>query len=70
MALRILEKAGQTGRSRQASSTTDSDGHTGASAALGDHAMATSLAAEGFARKIRFPHPDLALLAGLIHDIG
>jgi len=70
MAQRILEKAGQTGRSRQASSTTDSDGHTGASAALGDHATATSLAAEGFARKFRFPDPDLAFLVGLIHSIG
>ncbi len=45
-------------------------GHTGASAALWDHAMATSLAAEGFARKVRFPDPDLAFLAGIMHDIG
>ena len=29
-------------------------GHTGASAASWNHAMATSLAAEGFARKVRF----------------
>ena len=45
-------------------------GHTGASAASWNHAMATSLAAEGFARKVRFPDPDLAFLAGLMHDIG
>ena len=45
-------------------------GNTGASAALWNHAMATSLAAEGFAHKIRFPDTDLAFLAGLMHDIG
>ncbi len=32
--------------------------------------MPTSPAASGFARKIRFPDPDLAFLAGLTHHIG
>ena len=45
-------------------------GHTGTSSALWDHSLATALAAEGFARKVGLPDPDLAFLAGLMHDIG
>ena len=41
----------------------------GASAALIDHAMETSLAAEGLARQIHFFDPDLAFLASLMQDI-
>ena len=38
--------------------------------ALRDHSLATALATEGLARKARFRDPDLAFLAGLMHDIG
>jgi putative nucleotidyltransferase with HDIG domain len=37
---------------------------------LWEHSFACALVCQQFARKIRYPEPDKAYLAGLLHDIG